>query len=784
MDGFDVPGYRLTQKLSETNMSVVFLAEDLEFDNRPVAIKILKPDLANDPEYTARFRRELAVAAKLNHPNIVGVYARGSTLQHLVMPFIDGTTLAAELAERVRLDLTRTVRIIRQVAAALDHAHARGWAHRDVKPGNVMLHAGSDHAYLIDFGIAAELDVERRTEVGRTVGTEGYLAPELRSDVLEPERAPVTRQADIYSLGVVVYRCLTGRLPYDDQPTEAARWLARHGKPPLPIRAQRPDLPAETDGVVNRTLATAADRYATCTELADALDALLTGPAIPVHQELTLPPVDPAREPDTSPTPPLRRQSRLAANRNPLLVGALALVLIAAGIVAWVSANDDPSGPDLSRVPPSLIGSCAEADTDSGLPGATSVLRCGDGTQEIRFSLFADRARVDLAYAAALQDANIPRGTGDCTRATGAEHRYPNGGTQTGRVVCWAGGGTSTLVWTDDERRTVARAEAAESGDADLTASWAGWVGIPPFPTDDEQSLIDLVEKPRCQRAEAGTLDSFRNLTAAVECDANSRLATSVTYYRFGDQEGLRRTYDGHVATNNPPSGVLCADNPPGFIGNRRWDLRSVDMGEMLCYPGERGAPMLEWTVEPLQVMARVTGSEPADVAEWWRRGLGISSGKIVAAANKRADPAFPDERERALLEHIPRASQVNCMRPSADQVRENAGDTEVTAVTCGPTNGAGAVYYYQFPDLASMNARYFDALGTSGPDCTTAPKDFTGDAPYTLGAASGRLGCAKPAGQLFLTWTSNSLRIATFAYQGYDTDYLLDWWRTEAGPT
>ena len=783
MDGFDIPGYRLTQKLSETHMSVVFMAEDLTFDNRPVAIKILKPQLAHDAEYQARFRRELAVAARLNHPNIVGVHARGSTNQHLVMPFIDGTTLAAVLAEQVRLDLPRTVRIVRQVAAALDHAHARGWVHRDVKPGNIMLHAGSDHAYLIDFGIAAELDVERRTEVGRTVGTDGYLAPELRSDIAEPQdRAPITRQADIYSLGVVVYRCLTGRLPHDDQPTEAGRWLARQGTPPQPVSAQRPDLPAEVDQVVNRALATVANRYATCTELADALDALLTGPGLPVHQDVTLPPIDPAPEPDTRPTAP-HRPSWLAANRNPLLVGLVALVLIAAGIVVWQAVRDDPSGPDLSRVPAALIGGCREAGTDSGLPGAASVLLCRDGTQEVRFSLFADRSGMDLAYAAALQDANIPRGNGDCTRATGAEHRYPGGGTQTGRVVCWSSGGATTMVWTDDRRRTVALAQASESGDVGLAASWAKWVGIPAFPTADEQALIDLVEKPRCQRAEAGTLDSFRNLTAAIECDANSRLATTVSYYRFGDRDGLRRTYDGHVSANNPPSGVLCTDNPPGFIGNRHYDLRSVDLGEMLCYPGERGTPTLEWTVEPLRVMARVTGSDPADVAEWWSRGLGVPAGRIVPAVNKQADPAFPDKAERALLAHIPLASQVNCMRPSADQVRDLAGKTGVTAVTCGPTNGAGAVYYVQFPDLASMNTSYADALGTSGPDCTTAPKNFTGDAPYARGAASGRLGCATVNGQLFLTWTSNALHIGTFAYQGYDTDSLVEWWRAEAGP-
>jgi hypothetical protein len=761
VNGFELPGYHVLRTLSETNMSVVYQAEELDLDNRLVAIKVLKPGLDRDPGYLARFRSELRAAARLSHPNIVPVHAgpRGSDVPHLVMPFIDGTTLARVLADEGRLDLPRTVHIVRQVAAALDHAHGKGWVHRDVKPGNIMLHPESGHAYLIDFGIAAELEVERHTAVGRTVGTPRYLAPELAADVEDTEHRPVTPAADVYSLGVVVYRCLTARLPHDEQDTAAARWLGRTGEPPTPVSAVRPDLPAAVDDVVAKALAIPGERYATCTAFADALAAAATPP-----------------ESAAETTAPVRAPGFFATNRNPLIVGAVALLLVAA-TVAVLAQRGGSGGPDLSRVPPALVGDCAEADP--GMAGAASGLRCRDGDQDILFGLFAGKSEVDGAYTSALRDAGVPRGTGDCTRTTPAEHRYPPAGPVTGRVVCWTTGRTTTLVWTDERRHTVGRA----FGGAEIVASWARWAGIPAFPTDEESTLVDLVEKPGCRRAAAGTLDSFHGLAVAVECDANSTLATSVTYYRFTDQDAMSDTYRDHVEAINPLGGVLCADNPPGFVGNRRYDLRSVDIGDMLCYPGERGTPTLEWTVEPLLVMARATGSDAADLTEWWWRGIPIPLGKVVATLNKKAVPAFPDADERALLAHIPQASRVNCMRPSDGQVYDNVGDADVVAITCGPTDGAAVVLYYQFSDLDSMNAAYASNLDTSGPSCAATPNPFVGDAPYQEHGDSGRLGCAVSGKHPFLAWTSNRLRIATFAFQGYDPDALLEWWRGDAGP-
>src|ERR1044072_6376807 len=249
----------------------------------------------------------------------------------------------------------------------------------------------------------------------------------------------------------------------------------------------------------------------------------------------------------------------------------------------------------------------------------------------------------------------------------------------------------------------------------------------------------------------------------------------------------MRATYRGHVEETNPPGGVLCVDDPAGFVGNRRYDLRSVDLGEMLCYPGTRGTPTLEWTVEPLLLMARATGADARELTEWWRRGVPVPLGRVAAAVNKKADPAFPDADERALLAHVPKADQVNCMRPADGQVRDNVGKADVTAdvtaaVTCGPTEGAAAVFYYQFADLAAMNAAYAGNLDTSGPDCARTPKPFVGDGPYRQRGDSGRLGCATSGGGPYLAWTSDKHRIATFAFQGWNPDALVEWWRA-AGP-
>jgi hypothetical protein len=755
--------FRLIRKLSETRMSVIYLAQEPHLGDRPVALKVIAPMLAHEPSFRERFRREMLSAANLIHPNIVPVYSAPADgeLLYLVMPYVDGPNLR-DVLKSGPLDLTWLVGMIHEVAAALDFAHASGVVHRDVKPGNILIERRTGRAMLCDFGIAAPALGERLTEVGRRVGTPGYLAPEL-IPAGEDTAAPVDPRADIYSLGVVLYQCLTGRAPHLQSDTGALLWAQGHEDAP-PVTSLRPELPAALDKVIATALAKRPqDRYTSCQELADELTLAVSGGRV--------------RGVRRTPRRGKVRWQPIAA------LAAAAAVIAAVTVVVVATTGGDSSASPIFRVPPSLRGDCDSTGVSPS--GAEETLLCHDGDREVRFSLFADRSTMDNAYGDVVRDSGVARDTGDCTVATGAEHRYPNGGDQVGRVLCYTGDSTTSLVWTDDRQRTVAESDTREADDQNLAEAWTGWVGIPSFPTDGERSLIDLVELSRCERAQAGALATFRDLVAAIDCDPVSTNATAVSYYRFSTVDALRRTYDQHVDSANAPAGVECTDGaamPKDFLGNRSFDLRSVDLGSKLCYLGDRGTPVLEWTIEPLSLMIRATGTTPADLVEWYHQTYGIPLAKVVAATNSTAKPPFPTSAESALLAHVPANTRNNCLRPPPNQVKDNFSTASTAAVVCGPSPGARVIFYYQFADVPAMNQAYVRGRTVSGGDCLASPPNFSADAPYARGGDTGRLGCGS-AGGLNLAWTSERHAILTYAFQGYDQQELLAWWQNGAGP-
>jgi hypothetical protein len=760
-----LPRFRLVRKLSETKMSVIYLAEEIDLGNRRVAVKVIAPMLAQEASFRDRFRAEILRTANLNHPNIVPVYFAQTEgeLLYLVMPYVDGPNLRDLLGDGP-LELPWLVHLIREVAAALDFAHSAGIVHRDVKPSNILVERQSGRVLLCDFGIAAQALGERFTEAGRSaVGTPGFVAPELIPGGAG-EKAPIDPRADVYSLGVVLYQCLTGRPPYAHSDVNALLWAQGHDDPP-PVTALRPELPAALDKVLSTALAKRPqDRYPTCVALADELALAVSGG-----------PVRGVR----------RSRPRRRVVWKPVAAFTTAVAVVATATVLVVSnAGDEAAGSPVFRVPPPLRGDCAPANPSPNFSGAEKTLLCGDGTWQVRFSLFADQSTMDNQYAAAVKRSGVAQDTGDCTVATGAEHRYPDVGDQTGRALCYADGGSTSLVWTNDEWRTIAEAQTREADDQALAKAWTRWVGIPAFPSGDERSLVGLVELSRCERTRAGTLGSFRDLVAAVDCDPIEQGVTNVSYYRFSNVNALRRTYDQHVDTANPPSGVLCADDPlpRNFLGNRSYDLRSVDLGSMLCYTDERGRPVLEWTVEPLLVMARATGGTPEDLVTWFNRSYGIPIEKVVDAANRKSRPRFPTAAETALLARVPEGTRKNCLRPSEGQVKVNKAEASIAGVVCGPSPGAPIVFYYQFPDANAMNAAYFAQQEVSGGDCLADPPNFTADAPYDRGGDSGRLSCGS-ANNLHLLWTSNKYNVLALAFQAWTTEDLLAWWQNGAGP-
>ncbi|MGP4020853.1 serine/threonine-protein kinase [Saccharopolyspora sp. 5N708] len=776
-----LPEYELAPRpLSQTNMSQVYPAVEPRLYNRRVAVKVMDRNLAGDTRFRERFRREVRVLSTLSHPNIVEVYtasAADADLLYLVMPFAEHD-LRRLLADGP-LDLATTVHVIGQVAAALDYALEHGVVHRDVKPGNILLTGTARHVYLCDFGIAKEISGENLTRAGEFYGTAHYAPPE-RLGADESDDPELDRRGEVYSLGALLYHCLTGRRPFDYADMNAV--LAAQQKGELPrVSELRAGLPELLDHVVRTALdPKPTKRYRSCTELAEALAAAAASAgAAPGTRHGW---IERARQ----------RLDRLWRTKRRLVVSgaAAALVIILTAVVVpqlGGGVGDEPGEDVLARIPARLRADCQIADPATGSPAATEVVSCSDGSQQVTFSLFDELPAMDEAYTEALGQAEVSRGSGDCTVAAGAEHRYPGAGPAIGRVLCFSRDGSTSVVWTDNAARTMARSSRRDIDDVGLAGSWATWVGLPSFPTADEKALIDLVGLENCRRAPSGGLETFRNVLAAIDCPSPDDGANTISYYRFADLDGLQHTYNSHVNEVGAPSEVYCGDGTArGFLGNNRLDLRSIEIGGLLCYQGQQDTPVIEWTIEPLLLMTRGTGAEPEALASWWRQYYGFEpfAGQVIEAINANAEPAFPTPQEKALLDRIPAPSRVDCMRPPRQQVEQNVQDEPVAAVVCGPTRGAGIVFYYQLSDTASMNSGYDWNTDISGPDCTAGAPDFRGNAPYSRGGATGRLACAtNSTGSPFLIWTDDQHNILAFAFKGSDAPLLIDWWQSEAGP-
>ena len=265
--------YQLESELGGGGMSRVFRFTDTRL-GRAVVVKVLPPDLGASVNI-ARFQREIAVAAKLQHPHIVPMLTAGShdDLLYYIMPYIDGQSLRTRLADDPRIPIGDTIRILREVADALAHAHAHGIVHRDIKPGNVLL--SGKHAFVTDFGVAKA--VEESTgkaalmTMGVALGTPAYMAPEqAMGDVNTDHRA------DIYALGVLGYEMLTGRTPFTGISPQALV-TAHLTEQPGPVGKFRPDVPSTLAAVIMRCLAKQpADRWQSATEVLDQLEQMVT----------------------------------------------------------------------------------------------------------------------------------------------------------------------------------------------------------------------------------------------------------------------------------------------------------------------------------------------------------------------------------------------------------------------------------------------------------------------------------------------------------------------------
>ena len=273
--------YELGEPLGRGGMAEVLEGRDLRLGRR-VAVKILRPDLAKDPAFQSRFRREAQSAASLNHPNIVAVYDTGEDIlgdesasvvvPYIVMEYVDGQTLRQLLASGRRLLPERALEITAGVLAALDYSHRHGIVHRDIKPANVMLTRTGD-VKVMDFGIARALaDASATmTAASAVMGTAQYLSPEqARGEVVDA-------RSDLYSTGCLLYELLTGRPPFTgDSPVSVA--YQHVSENPLPPSQVDPAVPPALDALVMKSLAKSPDdRYQTAADFRSDVEPAIAG---------------------------------------------------------------------------------------------------------------------------------------------------------------------------------------------------------------------------------------------------------------------------------------------------------------------------------------------------------------------------------------------------------------------------------------------------------------------------------------------------------------------------
>jgi DNA-binding beta-propeller fold protein YncE len=263
--GSELLGYRIEALIGRGGMGVVYRAEDLRLQ-RKVALKLLASELAEDVRFRERFLRESQLAASIDHPNIVPIYGAdeaGDQL-YIAMRYVEGTDLRALLRDEGALEPSRALQLLTQLADALDAAHERGLVHRDVKPSNALLDSAG-HLYLADFGLTKGASDRSVLPISsRISGTVDYVAPE------QIEGRSVDARADIYSLGCMLYECLTGEVPFVRNSELAVLW-GHVNEPPPKASVRNPQLPEAIDPVIAKALAKSSEgRYETCRDLTEA----------------------------------------------------------------------------------------------------------------------------------------------------------------------------------------------------------------------------------------------------------------------------------------------------------------------------------------------------------------------------------------------------------------------------------------------------------------------------------------------------------------------------------
>ena len=597
--GTIVSGYRVDGVLGEGGMGVVYRATQMSL-NRTVALKILATELSEDAAFRERFRREGLLQAAIDHEHIVTVYEAGDT-EHglfLAMRLIRGPTLK-DMILSGELDPERTLRILGQVAGALDTAHDVGLTHRDIKPQNILI-GGNDHAYLADFGLTQASDEVSLTETGQFIGTIDYVAPE------QIQGQGATARSDVYSLAAVLYEALTGVVPYARQ-NEAAVLYAHISDTPPRVTERRSEMPPEMDAVVARGMAKVpADRYHSAGALiADASAAFASEPAAVTTMRPQAPQAGapaaattlrggvaraaaaatapaaavtaPAMpRPAAAPTVPAQAAPP-AARRRGISGGGLALIatLGVAGAVGGYLLGSGGSDPEPAGE--ALTNSASAGSIELSFPDGWRRVSEDPGVPGVRFKdpivLAADAPRgarlvagqVNATGPALLSSGLVGRlpgdpGEGRPVRLNDVAALYyrglrPRG--QQGALQVYAvptTGGVATIACT-----TSAGAQAADFwSDCESVATTFRLTGAEPYPLGPRQEYADSLRKTLGELARArraGTAKLSQAGTPEAQAAAASALAGS--YRRAGDAVEAIETSPADRAANGTLASAL-----------------------------------------------------------------------------------------------------------------------------------------------------------------------------------------------------------------------------------
>ena len=374
-------GYRIEQRLGRGGMGILYLAVEPGLERR-VALKLIAPEAAAEEIFAKRFAEESRIAASIEHPNVVPIYAAGEEngVPYIAMRYVAGSDLGRRIAREGRLDPEAAVALIAQVANGLDAIHAAGLVHRDVKPANVLLSGeeGSEHAYITDFGVARNVATNSGlTQTGRFVGTLDYVAPEQISG------GQADARVDVYALGCLLFKLLTGEVPFPRE-GEAARLYAHLNDPPPAPSLYVPAVGMALDDVVARAMSKQpGDRYPSAGDLGRAAVAALSGAPVAIPErtvatgaaatvepetvvpEETVAPTQPTREttpPEieqptepAEPTAPGRLDPEPATDRpkrNPLLIGGILAAVAIAAVLAVVLSSGGGGGDGTTSADP------------------------------------------------------------------------------------------------------------------------------------------------------------------------------------------------------------------------------------------------------------------------------------------------------------------------------------------------------------------------------------------------------------------------------------------------